>query len=54
MLPAAVRATLETLFTLEWSNEFAALVGGKPMPKAPSSSNASKAFDDEVSASLSR
>jgi MoxR-like ATPase len=53
-LPAAERAALETLFTLEWSNEFASLIGGKPMPKAPSSSAASNAFDDEVSASLSR
>jgi MoxR-like ATPase len=58
-LPSAERAALETLFTLTWAQEFAALVSGSvvdannPSQTGPDSA-AAKAFDDEVSAAIVR
>jgi MoxR-like ATPase len=59
-LPATERAALQTLFTLTWALEFTDLLTGKPLApvQAPvqgaSTSPAGRAFDDEVSAGLSR
>jgi len=56
-LPRAERAALETLFTLQWSNEFTqAMTGSAGEPAAPSENNspAAQAFDDEISASFTR
>lgn len=55
-LPNTERAALETLATLDWGSQFEALMKGqKPTTQSPvSDSGASRAFDDEVSASLNR
>jgi MoxR-like ATPase len=59
-LPATERAALQTLFTLTWALEFTDLISGKPLAPVQaaqagaSASPAGRAFDDEVSAGLSR
>jgi MoxR-like ATPase len=55
-LPNTERAALETLATLDWGSQFEALMKGQALSPAiaPSDGNASRAFDDEISASLSR
>jgi len=59
-LPNAERAALETLATLQWSEQFENLLHGVTPanenlgPVAPADSAASRAFDDDVTASLNR
>jgi cobaltochelatase CobS len=55
-LPGTERAAIETMATLQWSQEFEALIAGAPAPvtNAPSNTAAAHAFDDEESASFSR
>jgi cobaltochelatase CobS len=56
-VPATERAALETLFTLAWASDFTNLMSGTAIDvnasPAPVSA-AGQAFDDEISASLSR
>jgi len=54
-LPGTERAAIETMATLQWSEQFEQLLAGAPtLTNAPSTTAAASAFDDEVSASLSR
>jgi len=53
-LPATERAALEVLFTLTWEGEFETLMQGQTLAQQPSNSAGAAAFDDEVSASLTR
>jgi MoxR-like ATPase len=55
-LPNTERAALETLATLDWGQQFEALMKGQALSPAiaPSDGAASNAFDDEISASLNR
>jgi cobaltochelatase CobS len=52
-LPGTERAAIETMATLQWSQDFENLLAGVNLTNAPSSSEAATAFDDEVSASFS-
>jgi cobaltochelatase CobS len=53
-LPGTERAAIETMATLQWSEQFEQLLAGAPVTNAPSDTAAASAFDDEVSASLGR